>query len=154
MLLLLLTIQLMNLTRTSYIRLLRIILASVLVIIIAAYAIWRSLNYARGPAIAISSPVNGSSVDTETVEILGRADRVNNLIMNGQPISIDEKGNFDQTVVVFYGTNKITFSASDQFGRNIKKELDIVGTKYLKDLPPNTSSSNASSTTSSTTTAI
>lgn len=134
----------MNLTRTSFIRLLRTILAIVLILIIIAYAIWRSLNYARGPAISIASPLDGSSVDTETIEITGRADRVNNLTMNGQPITIDQQGNFDQTVIVFHGTNKITFGASDQFGRSVEKELTLVGNGSLKNLPTTTASSSIS----------
>lgn len=136
----------MNLTRTSYIRLLRIIVAVVVILIIVIYAIWRSLNYARGPAITITSPANGSSVDTETVEITGSAARVNNLIMNGRSISVDQQGNFDETVIIFSGTNKITFTASDQFGRSVSKELDIVGTVDFKALPATTASSTASST--------
>lgn len=122
----------MNLTRTSYIRLLRIIVAAVVILIIVIYAIWRSLNYARGPAITVTSPTNGSSADSETVEIIGRVERANNLTMNGQSISVDQQGNFDQTVIIFPGTNKITFEASDQFGRSIQKELDLVGTVEFK----------------------
>ncbi len=140
----------MNLTRTSYIRLLRIILAAVVVLIIVTYAIWRSLNYARGPEITITSPLNGSSVDSETVEIKGQAVRVNNLIMNGQAISVDQQGNFDETVIVFPGTNKITFKASDQFGRSTEKELDLVGTVEFRAVPaPSTSSSSTINSTSS-----
>jgi len=140
----------MNLTRTSYIRLLRTSLAGVLILVIVAYAIWRSLNYARGPAITITSPANGSSVDTETAEIAGRVDRVNNLTMNGQAISIDQQGNFDETVIVFPGTNKITFAASDQFGRNTAKELDLVGTTDFKSVPTPVTASSSSVTSTST----
>ena len=122
----------MELTRTSYIRILRIASAAIVIIVIVAYAIWRSLNYARGPAIIISEPANGSSAMASTISIKGHVDRVNNLTMNGGPISIDEQGNFVQSVIVFPGTNKITFVASDQFGRSEEKELDILGTVGFK----------------------
>lgn len=137
----------MNLTRTSLIRLLRIVLAVVVILIIVAYAIWRSLNYARGPAIIINSPADGSSIGTETVEITGQALRVNNLTMNGQVVSVDQQGNFDQTVILFHGTNRITFVAGDQFGRSEKKELNLVGTVYLKDLAADAASTTAASST-------
>jgi len=135
----------MNLTRTSYIRILRIASATIVIVVIVAYAIWRSLNYARGPAITISEPVNGSSATTSTLTIKGHVDRVNNLVMNGSPISIDEQGNFIQSIIVFPGTNKITFVASDQFGRSESRELDIVGTVNFK-VPTTTISSSATST--------
>jgi hypothetical protein len=139
----------MELTRTSYIRILRIAVAAIIIIVIVAYAIWRSLNYARGPAITILEPANGTSATASTLSIKGHVDRVNNLTMNGAPISIDEQGNFVQSIVVFPGTNKITFVASDQFGRSEQKELDIVGTvdfKTTANTPISASTSAASST--------
>lgn len=140
----------MPFTRTSYIRLLRIILAIVLVIIIVAYAIWRSLNYARGPAITILEPSNGSAVSESSVVITGHADRVNNLLMNGQPISMDQNGGFNQTIIVFPGVNLITFSASDQFGRDTENQLEIVGMSDFK-IPSSTSTAASTTTASSTT---
>jgi hypothetical protein len=141
----------MQLTRTSYIRILRIVVASVVIVLIVAYAIWRSLNYARGPAIVILEPENGSSAPGSTMTIKGHADRVNNLIMNGDQVSIDEQGNFVQSIIIFPGTNKITFTASDQFGRSTEKELDILGTVDFKaaKTPPPTASSSASNASSS-----
>lgn len=141
----------MNLTRTSYIRILRFGAAVILIILIASYAIWRSLNYARGPAITISEPVNGSSAATSTLTIKGHVDRVNNLVMDGSPITIDEQGNFTQSVIVFPGLNEIEFVAKDQFGRSVKKELDIVGTVDFKTqiLPANAAGTSTVSSTSS-----
>ena len=133
----------MNLTRTSYIRLLRIVVAVLIVLVIVIYAIWRSLNYARGPAITITSPVGGSSVDSDTIEIKGRVDRANNLAMNGQSISVDQQGNFDQTLIAFPGTNILTFVASDQFGRSVEKELNITGTVDFRTLPTSATASSS-----------
>ena len=115
-------------TRTTTLRLLRIACAALLIAVIIGYAIWRSLDYARGPVIEITEPTNGSSVNSLTTTIKGRADRVNNLILNGNPIVVDEKGAFSETIAVFPGLNKITLAAHDQFGRSTAKELEIVGT--------------------------
>ncbi|MEA2715421.1 MAG: Glucodextranase, domain [Candidatus Parcubacteria bacterium] len=118
----------MPITRTTVIRYFRAMAFVVIAGIIVAYAIWRSLNYARGPVIVIFEPPNGSAIASSSVEILGRAERVSSLSLNGDMISVDESGNFKELVVVFPGLNKVTFLAHDQFGRNTRLELDLVGT--------------------------
>jgi len=118
----------MTFTRTTMVRIMRITGISILSALIIAYAIWRSLNYARGPEIDVALPMNGASISSPTVTINGRALRVNSLSLNGRPITVDQQGNFSETLIVFPGMNVITLSAQDQFGRNTQKELEIVGT--------------------------
>jgi hypothetical protein len=67
----------MTLTRTRMSRLLRAIALIVIVIVIAGYALWRSLPYWSGPSIAIYQPANGSTISSTTVTVIGRATRVN-----------------------------------------------------------------------------
>ena len=113
-------------TRTQYIRYIKIGIIAIAVLIIVSYGAWRSLDYARGPAITIFQPVNGSTAASSTIDILGRADRVNSLTINGSPISLDESGNFKETLIVFPGVNMITLSAKDQFGRATEKQIELV----------------------------
>jgi hypothetical protein len=115
-------------SRTTTIRLLRLGLIGLGAAIIIAYAIWRSLNYLNGPSIEIFQPINGSAVASSTVTIIGRADRVNSLLLNGKTVFIDESGNFKETILVFSGVNIVTFTAKDQFGRSRSKQLELVGT--------------------------
>jgi hypothetical protein len=114
-------------SRTKTLRIIRIAVISIVALLIVAYAIWRSLNYARGPVINIYQPLNGSAISTSTVNIIGQALRVNSLSLNGKTVFIDEAGNFSETLIVFTGTNILTFDAHDQFGRETKKELELVG---------------------------
>ena len=140
----------MPLTRTTLLLIIKISIGVLIAALIIAFAIYGSLNYARGPVIQINSPANESAVDSSTVVITGRADRVKDLSLNGNPISIDEQGNFSETVIVFPGMNELTFAAHDQFGRTTTKELDLVGTM---ELPVNqkTGTSSPSSATSTAT---
>jgi hypothetical protein len=117
----------MELTRTSTLRIIRYAGIGIVALIIIAYAIWRSLNYARGPQIEVIEPANGASISASTVVIHGRALRVNSLYLNGNSVSVDQQGNFNETIIVFPGLNILTLSASDQFGRKTGKELQIVG---------------------------
>jgi len=115
--------------RTNNLSILKYAAVFVLAALIVAYAIWRSLDYARGPVIEIFSPTNGISTTSNTVTIRGRADRVNTISLNGRVISIDEQGNFSETVLVFPGENLISLTAHDQFGRQTETIVNIVGTK-------------------------
>jgi hypothetical protein len=47
--------------------------------------------------------------------------------LNGQTITVDEAGNFSQTIIVFPGMNILTFHAHDQFGRDTDKQLQLFG---------------------------
>ena len=138
----------MAFTRTTNLRLLRIGIAVVLTLVIVGYALSRSLNYARGPTIQIISPANYSGVSSSTVTITGKADRINDLTLNGGAISVDQQGNFSETVIIFPGLNKLNFVAYDQFKRSIQKELDLVG---KVDFPINKSSVRNGATTSTST---
>ena len=117
----------MQISRTNYRRLLQLSGALILAGIIIAYAISRSLNYARGPEIIIFNPSNGSTATSSTITIDGQALRVNKITLNGNPIFIDENGYWKETLIVLPGLNKITVSADDQFGRKTSQTLDLVG---------------------------
>jgi hypothetical protein len=117
----------MPLTRTLTIRLLKIFGVSLLVGAIIGYAIWRSFDYTRGPKVLILEPANGSTVTMPTITIKGRALRINNLTLNGNVVSVDQKGNFVETIIIFPGLNKLTFVGEDQFRRHTTQELDLVG---------------------------
>lgn len=129
-------------TRTSFIKLIKILATSIVVLLIIAFAVWRSLNYARGPHITIEQPTNGSEITTSYITIIGRVERSTNLLINDSAINIDEKGNFTDDIVIFPGVNIITVTARDQFGRSTEDQLTLVG----KDRSIGTEKSNLSNT--------
>ena len=88
-------------TRTSFIKLIQIIATAVIALLIIAFAIWRSLDYARGPHITISEPQNGAAIGENYITIKGRVERATNLLVNGNETNIDEIGNFTDNIVIF-----------------------------------------------------
>ncbi len=117
----------MNITRTTFLRIIKTTAIAVVAIIIITYAIARSLTYARGPKIDLNEPADGAVVSSPTVDLAGMIERAHDLTINGSAVSIDEQGNFKQTIVVFPGINKITLRATDQFDRNTETDIVIVG---------------------------
>ena len=134
----------MKLNRTASIRLVQISTIIGIALIIGGYALWRSMNYARGPHITIFEPLDGASISKSIVTIHGRADRVNKIALNTQPISMDEQGAFSERITLFPGTNVITLTASDQFGRATTAIIRVFGSV---EFPINVASSMVNSTT-------
>ncbi len=114
-------------TRTSLIRSIKIIASAFAALLIIAFAVWRSLDYARGPKVTISLPTNGAEITAKYVTVKGRVERANDLLINGKEINVDEHGNFSDNIVVFPGINVITVTAKDQFGRSVKDQLTLIG---------------------------
>jgi hypothetical protein len=99
--------------------------------VIIGYISWRSLPYAQGPRIDVFEPVDGSAVAGPTIDVVGQAERVVSLTLNGSPISVNEQGSFKETLIVFPGVNTLTLRAADQFGRGTEARLEIFGTTPL-----------------------
>lgn len=114
-------------TRTSFIRLLKIASSSLAVLIVIAYALWRSLSYARGPHITIFEPSDWALVASTSITIRGRVERANAIYLNGSPIFIDETGAFAEPILVFPGLNLIAVTAKDQFDRKVEEHLRLTG---------------------------
>ncbi|MEN9524465.1 MAG: hypothetical protein RL536_534 [Candidatus Parcubacteria bacterium] len=115
----------MPFTRTTFIRILKIGSAVLIILVIIAYALWRSLAYARGPHINIIEPVDGASISASTTVIRGNVERANNITLNGRTVTIDELGNFSEIIIVFPGINIITLDAKDQFERMVETQLRL-----------------------------
>ena len=114
-------------SRTQNLRLLKISGVLFLAFIIIIFSVFRSLNYLRGPGLEIYYPINGSVVSSPTIKISGQATRITKITLNGRAITIDEQGNWQETLIIFPGINIIKIEAQDQFGRTVSKQLDIVG---------------------------
>lgn len=121
----------MQMTRTSSIRLIKIGLVSLGCLSILGYAAWRSLDYTRGPSIDIHEPVHGASTASSTVVIWGQVHRLNKLLLNGDPITMDEQGSFSETRIVFPGINSYSLVGEDQFGRKTSATVTVLGTVEL-----------------------
>lgn len=115
--------------RQKIFRLIRIGAIVLVTSVIVGYAVWRSLDYARGPKIEIFTPQNGESTASSTIVVSGRAIRTDSLKLNGQPVPIDESGTFKETIIVFPGINVMTLTAHDKFERNVFENVTIVGSR-------------------------
>ena len=107
-------------------KLLKIICVSIILICFLGYTAYEIQKIIFGPRIEVLSPKNGSLISNSLTEITGIAKNIKDISMNDRKIFIDEQGNFKENLLLSYGYNAITIKASDKFGRNTEKIIEVI----------------------------
>lgn len=96
-----------------------------LLVIIIGYGIYQAQDFWTGPVISITSPHDGYEADSHTIELVGRAERVSYLNLNGRQIFTDRNGIFEEELLLAPGYNIITVAGEDAFGRETREHLRV-----------------------------
>jgi hypothetical protein len=95
-------------------------------IIVLGYAYYEGRGILFGPTIEVPSEIQQSS--EPYVRIVGKAERIASLSMNGNEISVTESGQFDEPYLLAPGLNRVTLDATDKYGRSRQSVIQIVYT--------------------------
>ncbi len=114
------------LTRYSTKKIVRISIFFLVVATVSSYAIFASHDFIIGPTISVTEPQNGSTVSTPTVKIIGKVERIKDISLNDRLITIDDVGNFNETVLMAPGYNIFIIKVHDKFGRSKDYRLELV----------------------------
>ena len=107
-------------------KILKIALISVLFIFIVAFAFFRSKNLIFGVKIKNVNIIDGSKVTNNIMDINGNAKNAINLALNGREISVNQQGDFDETIALLSGYNVIEIKAQDKFGHRDEKNYKLM----------------------------
>jgi hypothetical protein len=107
-------------------KILTIIIVSVVIISLLGYTAYEIQKIISGPRITVLSPKNGIIISDPLVEISGIAENIKDISLNDRKIFIDEQGNFKEKLLLFYGYNVFVIKASDKFGKNTEKMIEVV----------------------------
>lgn len=88
------------------------------------YALYEAQGLLYGPAIILEYAATSS--ESAFTSIKGRAERISELRLNGNTISVTEDGRFDEPYLLADGSNRILLEARDARGRTTSATLDIV----------------------------
>ena len=99
----------------------KMVLLGTLFLFIVVYSLARSKDLIFGVEIEDVNIVDGSKTDKSVLEVTGKAKNALKLTLNGREISIDQQGNFFESVGLLSGYNIITIRAEDKFG-NVDEE--------------------------------
>ena len=105
---------------------LKAIIITLFLICLFGYGAFEVWNYATGPKIILSSPVNGVSVSESLISIDGQGKNTKEITLNDRAIALDEAGNFSEKILLSYGYNVLKLKAEDRFGKKTEQELQIV----------------------------
>lgn len=102
---------------------------SVFFILILVYAFFISKDLILGVKIRNVNLVDGATVTENVMRITGNAKNAIMLSLDGREISVDEKGNFSETIALLSGYNIINIKAQDKFGYVDEKNYKLM---YVK----------------------
>src|SRR3989344_5126509 len=105
---------------------LKIIVLTIVAIAILGYAYHRTGDLIRGPRVTIVAPENGAVLTEPLLRIAGRVDNAAALSINGRAVFTNERGEFDDEILVSRGYNVFEISAGDRFGRTAMEKIEVV----------------------------
>lgn len=103
-------------------KILKIASLAVFSLILIIYALFRSSDLIFGVKI---KNVN-LKTEERIIKITGNAKNAVNLSLNGREISVDERGNFSETVALLPGYNIVSLQALDKFENRDEKSYQLI----------------------------
>ena len=100
---------------------------SIFFILIIFYGFFVARNVIEGVKIRNVDITDGSTVNNNILNITGNAQNAVVLTLDGREISIDQKGNFSETIALLPGYNIINLRAQDKFGNVDEKNFRLYG---------------------------
>ncbi len=100
---------------------------------ILGYIIFSVYQFTSPPNLEISSPSADQVIQEDSVKIIGKTDEGVTLMINGENVLMDDKGNFSQTVKLHPGLNSFEIRSINGLKKEnvklIKVLADIAGTQ-------------------------
>ena len=104
---------------------------SLFFILIIGYAFFVSKDLIFGVKIKNVNLADGTTFIESVIKITGNAKNAVILTLNGREISIDQTGNFNETIALLAGYNIVNIRAQDKFGYVDEKNYKLILTQAL-----------------------
>lgn len=98
----------------------------VLVTVLAFVYLYKEVSsFVSNPRLVILKPIDGSTVDGNSVHITGIAEKDAMVFINDQSVLVDENGDFSQDVGLKEGVNIINVKAKNKFEKEASQSVTI-----------------------------
>jgi cytoskeletal protein RodZ len=102
------------------------IAASVFLIFAGVIYFYREIGkFSETPRLVIVQPSSDVSIDGSKIDIVGITDVDTKISINEQPVFVNEKGEFNETISLQQGVNQIVVKAFNRFGKDATKSYNI-----------------------------
>lgn len=98
------------------------VLLGILFLFIVLYAHSRTAFLSQGVSLSVEEIENGQTLTDPILRLKGTAKRAVELTINNREVLIDEKGNFEDVIILSPGLNTLTIETKDKF--NNYKQLN------------------------------
>lgn len=112
--------------------LVRNFLLGIILIIFIVYLAFQLKGFVFGADVIIFSPRDGEHSTSSHVIVRGRALGISFLTLDGRTIFTDDKGFFEEELILPYGLNIISVIGKGKFGREFREERTVYVTGKLK----------------------
>lgn len=102
-----------------------------LILLVLAYVLYQARLIITGPSITLSE-VPETVQNERTVILTGEARNIAAITLNGRTIYTDERGTFEEAVVLENGYTIATLEATDRYGRTTRVEQPFVYTPLTR----------------------
>ena len=103
----------------------RRIILLIVVLLVVGYGLFEARKLIEGPDITILSPQDGTATSSTLVTVVGMAQNIAFLTINGAPAFTNEHGQFVYRFAPPAGYTVVTVAASDRFGRSAHREVSV-----------------------------
>lgn len=101
------------------------ILVSILIVFFVGlgfFYLYRELSiFISNPRLVIIEPLDNFSIESKAVKVEGITEKDSKLLINDQPIIVDENGKFSEVLILQPGLNKIAVKAINRFEKESEK---------------------------------
>jgi hypothetical protein len=92
---------------------------------ILGYLGYQYFSLVQGPVLEITEPIDGKRVQTETIDLIGKSEFDATVKINGEVVSLSEKGEFVGSINLKEGKNLIIVEAVNKIGKEKRIVLEI-----------------------------
>lgn len=107
-------------------KILKIVIIAIFFLFIIIFGFYRSKDLIFGVKIRNVNIINGSTTTADTLNITGNARNAIKISINGREISVNNQGDFDETIALLSGYNIINIKAEDKFGASDEKNYQLI----------------------------
>jgi cytoskeletal protein RodZ len=100
-------------------------LVLVVMLSIVGYLIFQFSSLFLGPKLVISEPKSGAVISSSVVQVKGETDPYATLEVNGEETSIGLDGSFKKALYVFSGSQVISVTAKNRFGKATVERIRV-----------------------------
>ena len=99
----------------------------IVVLGVFGYLIFQYINFISPPELNVDVPTMGQTVNTKNLTVSGKTDPEATVVVNNQPILLDENGHFSTEIEVFDGTKEVTVIAKSRSGKEtaITRKIEV-----------------------------